>query len=123
LLASDGVVRPVPDSPANSRAFGRATAGPRGQAAFPQVRKLSLVEVGSHAEWAFVVKGLAAAGGEQGLLPALLQQLPPASLLLLDSGFYGYRLWQKVVATGTAALVRLSSTLKRPVLRQLPDGS
>jgi hypothetical protein len=123
LVAIDGVAFTVPDSPANARAFGRATSGTRGAAAFPQVRKVSLVEVGTHAEMAFVLRGVNAAGGEQGCVPALCKHLHAGLLLLLDAGFYGYRLWLRAVGTGAAVLVRLSSTLKLPVLRVLPDGS
>src|SRR4051812_42606906 len=43
LVSIDGTTLSVPDSPANARAFGRPGGGPRGLAAFPQVRKLSLV--------------------------------------------------------------------------------
>lgn len=123
LMAVDGVVMTVPDSPANARAFGRASAGPRGEAAFPQVRKLSLVETGTHAEVAFAVKGIGARAGEQAMLPALLKHLGAGMLVLLDRGFYGYRLWRKLVATGADALVRLSGVLGLPVLESLPDGS
>src|SRR5271168_4576353 len=56
LMALDATVMNVADAPANARAFGRS-AGGRGQSAFPQVRKLSLVETGTHAELAFVVRG------------------------------------------------------------------
>src|SRR5262249_31995662 len=56
LMGIDGTVLAVPDSPANAAAFGRPSAGPRGDGAFPQVRKLSLVELGTHAEVAFVVR-------------------------------------------------------------------
>lgn len=122
-MAVDGVVRTVPDSDANSRAFGRASAGPRGEAAFPQVRSVSLVEVGTHAEIAFTVRGIRAKGGEQGMLPSLLKHLKAGMLLMWDSGFYSYRLWQQAVATEAELLVRLSGTLKLPVLEQLPDGS
>lgn len=123
LVAIDGVCFTVPDSAANARVFGRATAGTRGAAAFPQVRKVSLVEVGTHAELALVVKGINAAGGEQGCVPALCRHLRAGLLLLLDAGFYGYRLWQRVAGTGAAVMVRLSGTSKLPVWRSLPDGS
>ena len=56
LMGIDGVVFDVPDSDANAAAFGRPSAGPRGDGAFPQVRKLSLVELGTHVEFAFVVR-------------------------------------------------------------------
>ena len=123
LMAIDGVAYTVPDSPANARVFGRATSGDRGEAAFPQVRKVSLVEVGTHAEMAFVLRGVNAAGGEQGCVPALCRHLRAGMLLLLDSGFYGYRLWLRAVSTGAEALARLSGTVKLPVLKALPDGS
>src|SRR6185295_4605945 len=42
-IGIDGSVYDAPDSPANREAFARAT-GPRGDGAFPQVRKVSLVE-------------------------------------------------------------------------------
>src|SRR5271166_3047047 len=56
LMGIDGVVFDVPDSAANAAAFGRPSTGPRGDGAFPQVKKLSLVELGTHAEVAFVVR-------------------------------------------------------------------
>src|SRR5262245_18740546 len=123
LMAIDGVAYTVPDSPANARAFGRATSGDRGAAAFPQVRKVGRVEVGTHAELAFVLRGINAAGGEPGCVPALLKHLRCGMLLLLDAGLYGYRLWQRAIGTGAEVLVRLSGTLKLPVWRGLPDGS
>lgn len=123
LMGIDGVVMTVPDSPANARAFGRASAGPRGLAAFPQVRKVSLVELGTHAEVAFAVRGSNAKGGEQGLVPALLRHAGAGMLLLLDAGFYGYHLWHRAVTTQAQLLARLSSRLKSPVLKALPDGS
>ena len=51
LVAMDGSVYNVPDSAANASAFGYPKGG-RGSGAFPQIRKLSLVEVGTHAELA-----------------------------------------------------------------------
>src|SRR6516225_6129633 len=56
LMGIDGTVLDVPDSDANAAAFGRPSAGPRGDGAFPQVRKLSLVELGTHVEVAMAVK-------------------------------------------------------------------
>ncbi len=58
LVAVDGVVFNTPDTEANDKAFGRPSGG-RGMGAFPQVRKVSLVEVGTHVEFAFVLKRLA----------------------------------------------------------------
>jgi hypothetical protein len=43
LVGLDGTVYDVPDSQANAAVFARPSAGPRGDGAFPQIRKLSLV--------------------------------------------------------------------------------
>lgn len=123
LMAIDGTVLSVPDSSANARAFGRASGGPRGLAAFPQVRKLSLVECGTHAELAFVVRGINAKGGERGMAPALLKHVGAGMLLTWDRGFYSYRLWERSVATGADVLTRLSTRLKVPPQVVLADGS
>ena len=48
LMALDGTVEDVPDSPANAAAFGRQH-GSRGDSAFPQVQGVYLVECGTHA--------------------------------------------------------------------------
>ena len=75
LMGIDGTVLDVPDSAANAAAFGRPSAGPRGDGAFPQVRKLSLVELGTHAEVAFVVKPCR--GDERAMVAGLLRHLTP----------------------------------------------
>ena len=124
LMALDGTVYNVPDSPANAAAFGRASGGPRGDGAFPQVRKVSLVEVGTHAEVAFVVKGIKEPGsGEQRLVPGLFRHLQPDMLLVWDRGFFGYSLWKGVVTQGGQLLARVSSRLVLPPLQVLADGS
>ena len=77
LMALDGTIYNVPDSLANAAAFGRPRGGPRGDGAFPQVRKLSLVEVGTHVEVAFVVKGIKQPdSSEQRQAPGLV---PPSA--------------------------------------------
>src|SRR3954469_13474793 len=90
LMGIDGVVLDVPDSAANATAFGRPSAGPRGDGAFPQIKKLSLVELGTHAEVAFVVRSII--HGEQGMVGALLRHPAPEMLLLWDRGFFSYGL-------------------------------
>jgi len=124
LMAVDGTVYNVPDSPANAAAFGRPSAGPRGDGAFPQVRKLSLVEVGTHVEVAFVVKGIRGPGsGEQRLAPGLFRHLRPDMLLLWDRGFFSYVLWKSIVTQGCQLLARVSSRLVLRPMQSLADGS
>jgi hypothetical protein len=123
-MAIDATVMTVPDTEANLKAFGRSSGG-RGEAAFPQVRKLSMIEVGTHAEVAFVAKGFRSEGGrdEQSLMPALLKHLCQSMLLMWDSGLYSFKLWQLATATGGQLLVRLSSVMHLPVQQELSDGS
>jgi hypothetical protein len=123
LMALDGSVYTVPDSPANAAAFGRSSGG-RGDSAFPQVRKLSLVEASTHVEVAFVAKGIKEPGSaEQRLAPALFRHLRPEMLLLWDRGFFSYSLWKSVVTTGCQLLARVSGRLVLRPLQSLADGS
>lgn len=123
LMALDGTVLSVPDSRANAAAFGYPD-GHRGLGARPQIRKLSLVEVGTHAEVALTIKGIRQAGsGEKSMALALLRHLCPEMLLLWDRGFLSYSLWKNVIATGCQVLARVSSHLILRPLANLPDGS
>jgi hypothetical protein len=122
LMAIDGTVLSLPDSPANAQAFGYPDGGPRGRGARPQIRKLSLVEVGTHAEIALLVKGIKHAG-EQRMVPALLRHLTPTMLLLWDRGFFSYSLWKSVLATGAQLLARVQSRLVLRPISALADGS
>jgi Insertion element 4 transposase N-terminal/Transposase DDE domain len=124
LMAVDGTVYTVPDSPANAAAFGRPSGGSRGDGAFPQVRKLSLVEVGTHVEVAFVAKGIKGPdSGEQRLAPGLLRHLRPDMLLVWDRGFFSYSLWKWVVTQRCQLLARVSSRLVLRPTQVLTDGS
>jgi hypothetical protein len=123
LMALDGSVYNVPDSDANAAAFGRPT-GARGDGAFPQVRKVSLVEVGTHVEVAFVAKGIKGPdSGEQRLAPGLFRHLRPDMLLVWDRGFFSYVLWKWVVTQGCQLLARVSSRLVLRPTQPLADGS
>jgi hypothetical protein len=124
LMAVDGTVLSVPDSKANAAAFGYPDGGSRGQGARPQIRKLSLVEVGTHAEVALTVKGIRQTGsGEQSMVQGLLRYLRPDMLLLWDRGFFSYSLWKDVQATACQVLARVTSRLILRPLRDLADGS
>jgi Insertion element 4 transposase N-terminal/Transposase DDE domain len=120
LIGCDGSIFDVPDSQANANAFHRAT-GSRGDGAFPQVRKVSLVELGTHVEFAF------AAGGwqdsEQALAELLFDQVPADALLLEDRGFFSYPAWKKLAARGVQLLVRIKSHMVFKPIRRLSDGS
>jgi len=121
LMGIDSTVFDVPDTPANDAAFGRPSAGPRGDGAFPQVRKLSLVELGTHVEVAMVVKHIHC--GERTMVAALLRHLTTEMLLLLDRGFFSYELWRQLDSMGVKLLARVVKNLILRPIRTLADGS
>jgi len=120
VMALDGVVLDVPDTPANLAEFGRS-GNEETPSPFPQVRIVGLAQCGTHA----VVD--AARGpitiGEQTLTAELIPRLQPGMLVTADRNFYSYRAWQDALATGAALLWRVSASLTLPVLEWLPDGS
>jgi hypothetical protein len=123
LMGIDGTTYTVPDSQANASAFGYPQGG-RGAGAFPQVRKLSLVELGTHAEQALVLRGIRGEGAsEKSMAPGLFRHLKRGMLLLWDRGFLGYNLWQGVQLSGCELLARVSTRLVLRPVRALADGS
>jgi hypothetical protein len=121
LMGIDGTLYDVADSEANAAAFARPSAGPRGDGAFPQVRKLSLVELGTHVEVALVVRS--SAHGEQSMVAGLLRHLTPEMLLLWDRGFFSYEHWRQLGARDVKVLARVKSCLILRPIRHLADGS
>jgi hypothetical protein len=121
LVGIDGTVLDVPDSDANAAAFARPSAGERGDGAFPQIRKLSLVELGTHVEVALVVESSSC--GEHRMVEGLLPHLTPEMLLLWDRGFFSYRQWQTLGALNVKVLARVTSGLILRPIRTLADGS
>jgi len=121
LMGIDGVVFNLPDREANEEAFGRPSGGDRGQGAFPQLRKVSLVELGTHVEVAFIAKPITTS--EQAVLPALLKQMPEDALLLWDRGFFSYELWKLVVSLQIRILARVPKNLVLQPIQRLKDGS
>jgi hypothetical protein len=116
----DGSVYDVPDSDANAGAFARASGG-RGAGAFPQVRKASLVELGTHVELALAIGGWQ--DSEQSLARTLWDRLPSDSLLVEDRGFFSYDDWKELDGRGQKLYVRVKSNLILKPFQNLSDGS
>jgi hypothetical protein len=121
LMAVDGTLYDVPDSEANAAVFARPSAGPRGDGAFPQIRKLSLVELGTHVEVALVVRS--SSQGEPSMIAGLCRHLTSEMLLLWDRGFFSYALWKQMMAREVKVLARVKSGLILRPIRHLGDGS
>lgn len=120
LMGIDGTVLDVPDTPANEARFGRSSGG-RGDSAFPQVRKVSLVELGTHVETAMAIGGYH--DSEQKLVAQLWDHLPPDSLLLEDRGFFSYAHWKTLDARGIKLLIRIKANMILTPIQRLADGS
>src|SRR5574337_697804 len=120
LMALDGFVTDLADTPANVRAFGRPKGG-RTAGAFPQARVLALCEVGTHVLWRWLVKRLAC--GESRMAPQLLRFVQPDMLLLWDRNFLSYAHVQQVRQQGAHLLARIKKHLVFTPLRRWPDGS
>jgi Insertion element 4 transposase N-terminal/Transposase DDE domain len=120
LMGIDGTVLDTPDTPANATRFGRSSGG-RGDGAFPQLRKLSLVELGTHVEVALTIGGWQ--DSEQKLVERLWDRIPADALLIEDRGFFSYDHWKTLDARGVKLLVRIKGGLVLKPIRRLPDGS
>jgi Insertion element 4 transposase N-terminal/Transposase DDE domain len=120
LMGIDGTVLDVPDTPANDARFGRSSGG-RGDSAFPQVRKVSLVELGTHAEVAMAIGGWH--DSEQKLVGQLWDRIPADALLLEDRGFFSYEHWKRLDSAGIKLLIRVKDNMILRPIERLPDGS
>ncbi len=119
-MAFDGSSLNLPDEARSRERFG--LPGPsRGSSAFPQARVTAMVEVGTHAAFAWHAGPLAGSGAEQAeQLPGHLSSGMPVPA---DRYYTGFPLWSRAVATGADLLWRFRSNMRFPVVEALADGS
>lgn len=120
LMAIDGTVEDVPDTPENAAFFGRHH-GSRGDAAFPQVQCVYLAECGTHAIvdagfWPYHT-------GEYKGAFRLLRSVEPGMLVMWDRGLHAYDLIAGVRQRDSHVLARLAANIKPTVVQRLADGS
>jgi hypothetical protein len=120
VMALDGVVLDVADTPENVQRFARKDHG-GGASAYPQLRMVGLAECGTHAIVAAAFDSWRVY--ERDLARRLLAQVETDMLVLADRGFFGYEFWNEVAETGAALLWRVKTQIRLPVLQDLPDGS
>lgn len=119
VCAIDGFTLKTWDSDESRAHFG-APGASRGQSAFPQVRVVGCLDVGTRV--------LAAARfgpyakGELTLADELLPDLRPGSLVLLDRGFAAYAFLWDLRQRGIDFLVRRKRNMKVRRLKQLAPG-
>lgn len=120
LMAIDGVVEDLPDTPANAAYFGRHTSA-RGNGAFPQLQGVYLAECGTHA---IIDAGFwpchtsERVGGFR-----LLRSLRRGMLVMWDRGFHDFDMLVGARQRGAHVLGRLPSGVKPQRIRTLSDGS
>ena len=120
LMAIDGTVEDVADTPANASYFGRQT-GSRGDSAFPQMRCVYLCECGTHAicdggAWSY--KTSERSGGLRGL-----RSVGPEMLVMWDRGFHSFDMCARCSKQNAAFLGRVPSHVRFTPISRLPDGS
>ncbi len=120
LVAMDGFVVDVPDTPENERAFGRPGGG-RSPGAFPQVRVVSLCELGTHVLYRSLIK--TQRRGELPMAEYLVRFLKENMLLLWDRGFLSYVLLRTVRDRKAQLLARVRKNQIFTPIRRLSDGS
>lgn len=118
LMGIDGTVLDAPDCDALQH-LGRSS-GSRGEGPFPQVRKVSLVELGTHVEVAFTYGGWS--DSEKSLVQGLWDKIPEDALLIEDRGFFSFESW-KALHSKHKLLVRIQSSMVLKPIKELPDGS
>jgi hypothetical protein len=120
LMAMDGTLEDVNDTPANAEYFGRVCQG-QTSSPYPQLRCLYLVEAGTHA----IVKVIAAPcrASEVCLARGLLPAIKPGMLVLVDRGFISAALVEAIRARGAHVLGRLPQGIFTHKEQVLPDGS
>lgn len=120
LMAIDGSVKDVPDTPENVAAFGRHSTD-RGAAAFPQLVMVTLTECGTH--------GVVDAGfwpchtSERVGARRLLRSVGPGMLLMVDRGLYSYAMIARTRERGAHVLFRVPAGPQFRRVRVLADGS
>ena len=120
LMALDGDVEAVYDTPANAAFFGRAH-GSRGDAAFPQTRAVYLCESGTHAICDAGFWPYATSERVGGL--RLLRSVVAGMLLMWDRGFHSFDMALHTRRRQAHFLGRLPAHAQPKWVRNLPDGS
>lgn len=122
LVGIDGCLLNTPDTPANDRAFGRPRGGNgrNSQGAFPQVGKMSLVELGTHVELAVHLR--AHHQGEETIAYRMTKHLRRGDLLLMDAGIYCFRMAKQAKMEQAEFLAR-APIRTLPPFQMLSDGS
>ena len=120
MMAIDGTVEEVPDTPDNARVFGRSNGG-RGESAFPLVRGVYLMEVGTH--------GIVDAGfwpyhtSERVGALRVLRSVEEGMLVMWDRGLHSFDMILRTRQQQAHFLGRVPASVDLKPVCFLSDGS
>jgi len=120
LVAIDGTVENMADTPENEAFFGRHHAN-RGSAACPQVKAVYLCECGTHV--IFDASFLACHTSEHKGAQRILRSVQADMLVLYDCGLYSFDMVFNIVQRQAHVLCRLPASSKPQCVKKLSDGS
>jgi hypothetical protein len=120
VVALDGTTLALQCTEENEAEFGLHSSK-EGPAAFPLLRLVALVEVGTHVVLRPVIGLFTQA--EVALAEDLLPVLTNDMLLIEDRGFVSYEWWARVASTGADILCRVKNNMRFPCHKRLQDGS
>jgi hypothetical protein len=120
VVAIDGTVLSVPDTPANLTVYAKHRCN-NGGGGYPQLRLLALVACGTRSVIAAVFG--TATTGETTWAAQLAGHLKAGMLLLADRNFAAQNLLATLSADGAHLLVRAKSGRRLPPIARLGDGS
>jgi len=121
ICAIDGTSMFVPNSAANTAAFGRQTGRPDAESGYPMLRLLTVVACGTRTVIDAVFGPYLI--GETTYAPGLLRCLRPGMLLLADRNFAVTALIEQIATTQADVLIRCKDTRALPPIKHLSDRS
>ncbi|MCC5653035.1 IS4 family transposase [Nostoc sp. XA013] len=121
VMAADGTVLDVPDTPDNAKVFGYPGSPKGTRAAFPKIRLVLLIEAGTH----LIVDALMCPYriGERVRVKKLLRSVTSGMLLMWDRGLHSYQMVQATQMQGCHFLGRVPANVKFVPEQVLDDGS
>ena len=125
LVAMDGSSISVADTEENTLYFGKpkygSSIGLTGEAAFPVMRFLSLVEIGTRVAFEVVYSKFSTSEYDLGKM--ILEKVKPNMLVLADRMFFTYETWKIASEKGADLLWRIKKNAKLDIIEKLSDGS
>lgn len=125
LIAIDGSSIEVADTEENVNYFTKpkygTSGGVKGEGAFPLMRFVSLVEVGTHVAFETVYSKFSTSELELG--KKILEKVKSGMLLLADRLYFNYETWKMASEKGADLLWRVKKNAKLDVIKNLSDSS